>query len=248
LISRLNAVIALSHDIERALVEGGVPEEKVVYIPNCVDTSRFRPAESAGEKSSLKEELGLGDEPVIAFVGELTERKRAHLLLQALSELHDFRIGWQLVLAGPANDEAYARRLVSYVDEQGWRNRVHFLGHVRNIEDVYKAGDIFCLPSQDEGMPGALLEAMVSRTACIVTPFSGAYELIKDGMSGRVVPPSPSAIAGALRDYLCDEHLRTVHGAAARQVALARYSTEKVLQDHIELFYRLQASRTPRLD
>ena len=96
-------------------------------------------------------------------------------------------------------------------------------------------------------MPGALLEAMASQLACIVTPFSSARELIDDGVNGRVVTPSSSTVASALRDYLCDEHLRTVHGTAARQVVLARHTTEKVLQDHIELFDRLQAGKTPRL-
>ena len=230
LISRLDAVIALSRDIERTLVERGIPEEKVVYIPSGVNTSRFGPAESASEKSSLKEKLGLGDDPVIAFVGELSQRKGAHLLLQALRELDRVRFGWQLVLAGPPNDEAYACRLATFVDDQRWRKRVYFLGHVNNIEDVFKAADIFCLPSKDEGMPGALLEAMVSGLACIITPFSSARELIKEGTSGRIVPPLALAIADALRDYLCDERLRTSHGSAARQIALAGYSTEKVLK------------------
>jgi glycosyltransferase involved in cell wall biosynthesis len=248
LISRLDAVIAISRDIERKLVEGGVPEEKVVYIPNCVDTSRFGPAGSASEKSALKAKFGLEDNPIIAFIGELTERKRPHLLLQALCELSDLHFGWQLVLAGPANDRAYARRLESYADEQGWKNRIRFLGYVPNIEEVYKAADIFCLPSQDEGMPGALLEAMVSRLACIVTDFSGVRELIEDGTSGRVVSPSPSAIAAALRDYLCEEPLRTAHGDAARQVGLTRHTTDKILQEHMELFDRLRAGRTPRQD
>lgn len=248
LISRLNAVIAISRDIERALLELKVPEEKIVYIPGCVDPSRFRPADSVKERRSFKDKWGLGDDPVIVFVGELTERKGVHLILQALDELNGQRGGWQLVLAGPPNDRAYTRRLETYVNDRGWSEQVHFLGHVADIEQLYRVADIFCLPSQDEGMPSALLEAMVSGAACIVTPFSGAQELIEDGTGGRIVPRTDRDIAGALRDYLFDERLRAAHGAAAHKIALAGYSTEKVLKDHLDLFERLRAGRTPRPD
>jgi len=249
LISRLEAVIALSREIEQRLLEGGVPEEKVVYIPNCVDPALFGPAASASEKRALRNEMGLGSEPVIAYVGELTKRKRAHLLFQALSELHDFRGQWQVLLAGPANDASYARDLEIFVRDQGWQNQVHFLGHVCDIHRVYKAADFFCLPSEDEGMPGALLEAMVSQLPCIVTPFSSAHELIGNGVAaGQIVPPTSAAVASALRDYLGDTGLREDHGAAAREIVLARFSTKKILSDHLDLFDRLRTGRDPRSD
>ncbi len=248
MMSRLDAIIALSRDIEGMLLERGVPEGRVVYIPNCVDTSRFTAAASSGEKCALQNRFGLGNEPVIAFVGGLTERKRVHLILQALHKLADLRLGWQLVLAGPAREEAYARQLKAYVASHGWSNRVHFLGHVNNIDEVFKVADIYCLLSKDEGMPGALLEAMACGLACMITPFSSAHELIEDGMNGRIVPPSPSAVADALREYLRDDRLRTIHGSAARDRVLAGYSTEKVLMDHVNLFRRLQAGKPPRPD
>ncbi len=157
LISQLDAVVACSRDIEHRLLERGVFEKKVVYIPICVDPAQFGPAESDSAKAYLRGKLGLRDGPTIAYVGEVTERKGAHLLFQALREVAASQTGWQLVIARPRNDEQYARQLEAYVDDQGWREHVHFLGHVNNIEAVYKSADKFCLPSRDEGMPEAHL-------------------------------------------------------------------------------------------
>ncbi len=248
LISRLNAVVAFSRDIERLLLERGVPEEKVVYIPSCVDPVRFKPAECGNAKRLLREKLGFGDDPVIAFVGELTERKGPHLLLQALSQLQSSRLGWQLVFAGPPNEEMFARRLLDYANSEGWSERVHFLGHVNNVEEIYKAADVFCLPSSDEGMPGSLLEAMASKLPCVVTPFSSAQELIHDGVSGRIVSRSASDLASALRAYLVDESLRTAHGLVSYQTVLTGYTTDVVLRNYMDLFHRLLAGEIPRPD
>jgi glycosyltransferase involved in cell wall biosynthesis len=246
LIAGLDAVVAFSRDIEQRLREGGVPEQRIVYIPNCVDPSRFRSADSSAEKNALKQRYGLGDGPVIAFVGELTERKAPHLIVQALRE--HARRDWQLIVAGPPNQKSYAQGIIDLVAEQGWKDRVFFLGHIDNVEEVFRVADIYCLPSSDEGMPSALLEAMVSGAACVVAPFSGARELIGDSARGRIVERSVEALSGALGDYLGDGRLRMAHGLAAREFVLGHYTTEKVLAEYMNLFDRLKSGQTLRMD
>jgi glycosyltransferase involved in cell wall biosynthesis len=245
LIAGLDAVVAFSRDIEQRLLEGGVPEGRVVYIPNCVDPSRFR-AGSSAEKNAIKQRMGLGAGPVIAFVGEITERKALHLIVQALRE--HARRDWQLIIAGPPNEKSYTRGIIDLVAAQDWNDRVFFLGHVNNVEEVFRVADIYCLPSSDEGMPSALLEAMVSGAACVVTPFSGARELIGDSTRGRIVERSADALSGAIGDYLADERLRSAHGLAARERVLARYTADRVLGEYRILFDRLKSGKTPRVD
>ncbi|WP_353000918.1 glycosyltransferase family 4 protein [Mesorhizobium sp. M1295] len=213
LISRLSSVLAISREIQERLYLLGVPPEKVIYFPNSVDCLRFRPADPT-EKSNARRRFGIPADAriVVLLVGAVTRRKGQHLLVQALSDLP---ANVHLLLVGPAREAEYSSLLASSINANGLAGRVHRCGHIEDVQEAYYASDIFALPSTDEGMPNALVEAMSAGLACIGTQISGISELL-DEERGIIVKRDAGAIAEAIGRYLEAPSLMKWHADSGR--------------------------------
>jgi len=174
-----NGVDLLSFADYSDSLSGQFPGETVVTIRhNIVQTSisNFKAAYPVPDDGPLK----------LLCVGRLIERKGQHYLIEALKRLTDEGIDVRLDLVGtgdarPANEALVARL--------GLTGRVRFLGYVprENVAEHYTAAHVFVLPSYNEGMSVALLEAMASGLAVIVTPTGGTPELVEPEANGLVV-------------------------------------------------------------
>jgi glycosyltransferase involved in cell wall biosynthesis len=238
-IADLSGVVAISDAIFEELVEYGVPERKIARIPNGVDTDRFQPGKGCAESKTTWKDLGWKDEPTILFVGVISPRKRPHLLVQALGLLKSWGISAQLVLAGPVKDPRYSLRVRQLIEELGLSDKVVWTGFVPDIAGAYRAADIFSLPSSNEGMPNALLEAMASGLPSVVTGIPGSSDLVRHGQEAIVVEATASSVADALKQYLLSPKLETEHGAAARKRAVEMFGAKRILQRHIDLYQRV---------
>lgn len=239
MLSTLSAIIAISKDICRELESYGVPRAKIARIPNGVDTSRFRLPENEQERRTVRSTLGLHDLPTILFVGRVDAWKRPHLLVDALSLLRAGGRPCQLVLAGPCYDTGYCNTIRTRVDELGLRPYVVWTGHVSEIAPLYRAADVFALPSRGEGLPNALLEAMSSGLPTVAPPVSGIRELTVHGMTGLITPPSPPAIADSIKELVDDPGLAHGLGLTSRERVLSHYSLDSVVSAHERLFHQL---------
>ncbi len=237
---KLDAVIATSRQIVQELRGYGLPEEKIAHIPNGVDDVLFHPADDT-QRAAARQELQLPDRPTMLFCGEIGSRKRPHLLIEALADVEQA----QLVLVGPVREPDYAQTLHDRVSRLGLEQRVFLRGHTEQIERYYQAADLFALPSANEGMPNAALEALACALPCVFTDFSSAEELTDDGRCGRIVAPQAAAVAEAIRDYLSDESALRAAGQAGRALIQRRFSVEVVLDQHQALFRRLITGSAP---
>ncbi len=240
MICRLSAVIAISKDIMQECLDYGVPESKVVFIPNGVDTRAFHPVDSAEERSAIRQRLGWRDLPTVLFAGGINQRKRPLLIVEALGELKRRGLECQLVLAGPEDDAAYAERMRQRARELGVQQLVVWFGFTREVAPLYHASDVFCLPSLREGMPNAVLEAMASEMPVLLTEISGSRDLLEDGTSGLKIEADHASIAEAIGYYLRSFKRIEQHGRAARRKVLQQYSADAVLGAHERLFRTLQ--------
>jgi glycosyltransferase involved in cell wall biosynthesis len=238
-LSQLNGVIAISRAIYDELRAYGVPERRIVRIPNGVDTRRFKPVSDPAAKRTVREQLGVADLPTVLFVGGVERRKRPDLVLEALARLGNRVDAWQLLVAGPPKDRDYESQLRDFAAEHNLGHRVQWLGMVSHVDKLYQAADLFVLPSENEGMSNALLEAMASGLASVVTPISGTTDLIEDGVNGRYTDFTADSLAEPLAEYLQCAGLRAQHGAAARQTIERQFSAEVVLDAHERLFHRI---------
>lgn len=148
-------------------------------IPNGVDLRRFSP----GDRLSARARLGLpGDARVVGCAGRLERVKGHDVMLEALARA---KPSIHFVLAGVGSCDQHLRAQAARL---GLGRRVHFLGHVEDMPTFYRALDLFCLPSRNEGLPLALLEAQACGVAAASSDVGGCSEALCPS-TGRLVPP-----------------------------------------------------------
>jgi len=225
-------VIAKSQG-EIELIRAADRRVECLLIPNGVDLEQFKPADAVPEHGPLR----------LLCVARLIERKGQHHLIEAVKRLADDGIGVTLDLIGTgdarAANEAQAARL-------GLGGRVRFLGYVprEEIPRHYAAAHVFALPSYNEGMSVALLEAMASGLAVIVTPTGGTPELVQPEVNGLVFDwANVDRLTAHLRRLANDRALTRRMGESSRQCA-REFSWERAAQQYEEILAQLV--RTPR--
>jgi glycosyltransferase involved in cell wall biosynthesis len=243
MVRRLSAVIAMSEEIQREVRDIGVTDHRIFRIPMGVDVDRFSPAENDHQRAMLRRQLQWPDVATVLFVGGINRRKRPDLLIDVVAKAQSRGVACQLILAGPEQETDYVREMIQKIQSLEIEARVIWHGFTDKIEVLYKAADIFVLPSEREGMSAALVEAMASGLPAVVTPVSGVADLLRDGTNGRVVDGSVEQLEDALGSYLRDPQLRRVHGRAARDTILTRFSSEAVLQQYEALYQRIMLRR-----
>jgi len=203
-------VQAISDEIRGELLALGLPPERVVSIPNGIDTVRFSPA-TPEEKATARERLGIPiEETVVLFVGRFHEVKGIRELLQVWDDpalAPDARL---LLVGGTEWSQLRDTVKASQrIDAREW---------TPSIEDCYRSAEIFVLPSHTEGMSNALLEAMASGLPAVATRVGAAESMVTDGESALLIEPRDvPTLARTLRCLVDDPALRARIGAAARE-------------------------------
>ena len=242
----VSAVIAISSNIHRRLREAGVREDRIVNLPLAgVDTELFRPVADLQARAALRAELGIADRPTCLFAGTILGRKRPHLLVPALAEMRARGLDLQLLLAGPEQDKAYAEGMRAEAERLGVAEHIVWYGFTRRVSELMRAADLLALPSEDEGMPGVVMEAMASGIPCIYTDISGARDAIDDGVNGAIIPADGSGLAAALAGYLGAPARLAAQGQAARQKAEREFSNRIVLERYLRIFDNVRRQRPP---
>ena len=238
LVRKLSAIVSISNEITEELLSYGIPSEKIVRIPNGVDTELFHPVSQA-EKYELRKILGYHDEDfVILFVGSITPRKQPHWIVDAVTCLLPNYPNVKVCFVGPNDRCGYARNLKDRVMESKYKDSFKFIGHQTQVSTFYQAADLYCLPSKQEGMPNSVLEASASGLPCIVGINSGADEIIVDGDNGFAIN-SPSQIQDKMSMYLQHPEILQEHGHKGRTHIKRNFSITKVFSQYMNLFQNI---------
>jgi len=220
--------------LERYVRIGAVPQHKIRYLPNGIDTERFRPDPEF--RARLRQELELEAAFAWLAVGRFDVQKDYANMLQAFSRVAPERSEGRLVIAGDGPLRPSMEQLAS---DLGVTDRVKFLGIRRDIPALMDAADAYVMSSAWEGMPMVLLEAAATGLPIVATDVGGNSEVVIDGKTGFLVPPKdPEALAQVmvrLMDLPQEERRRV--GEAARQHIVANYSLDHVV-DQWEALYR----------
>ena len=210
----------------------GVPSRKVRVVANGIPRA-FGAVENAAQR---RWELGLKDSQVlVAYVGNILPHKGLRRLIEAMSRAGS-RASLHLVVAGTGSDEAACRQLAA---DRGLAAQVTFSGWLSTVETeaMLAACDVVALPSQWEGLPYVLLEAMACARPVIAGRVFGIPEVVDDGVTGVLVDPLRiDEIAHAL-DRLGDTALREKMGAAAR-TRFERLFTLEIQAARMQALYR----------
>lgn len=239
-VRRADRFVAISGMIRDMARRGGVPDDRIVSIPNAVDPELFRPADPAA-RERLRRALGLRPGRAVLFSGRIVRRKGVADLLQAWPEVIAKHPDATLYLIGAGKDLEAMR---AQADRFGIAGAIEFRGVVENVADYLRAADLFVLPSHFEGMPNALLEAMACGLPAVAARVSGVVDLIEHARNGLIVEPQrPDALAGAIHRLLEDRALAAALGAAARASVERGYSIEAVARRYLDLYAELLEAR-----
>ncbi|WP_261844876.1 glycosyltransferase [Aliamphritea ceti] len=168
------------------------PRSNPQVILNGIDTRKFTPVHP-DEQCLMKAKLKLPQYgTLIGCAARLETVKGHHFLLEALSRLHPRFI---LALAG---DGSLREELQATAERLGINNRVHFLGALDDMPAFYRAIDIFCLPSLNEGLPLSPLEAQASGVPVVITDVGGCRSIVCKNSGELVEPGNASALERGL--------------------------------------------------
>lgn len=231
-LARFNhAAIAVSTPVAEVLRQS-VPAARCHQIDNGIDTARFAPATGA-ERAAARASFGVAEgQRVLGCVGRLSEEKGLRRLLDALALVRDARAvpaDWQLWLIGDGELEADLRARVEALQ---LTDRVRFWGRRSDTDALFKAMDLYLLPSHTEAFPMALLEAMSSACAVIAADVGEVARMLDHGACGRIVVgddagPWAQALTLALSTPAAD---LAVQATAARDRVVSQYSAQAMAE------------------
>lgn len=222
------AVVAVSHETREHLVQTlGKSAARVQTILNGVPRRH-------GDPYRIRQEFGLGaNDLMVLSVGGLHKRKGHALLIQSLARLRADR-SWKLIIAGRGPEQ---ENLDSLIRELDLVERVHLVGQREDVPDLQAAANLFVMPSLWEGLPLAILEAMLAGTPVIASAASGIPEAIEHGVDGLLVPPGDlDALTDALTILLSDARLREKLGRGGMDRAMRDFTISRMADDYITVY------------
>src|SRR5437867_5408840 len=239
LVYRLADRIVTSGEAVRALVvAAGIPPQRVAAIPPGVDTARFHPTVSG---TAVRDELGLGaGEPLVGLVANIRGSKGHNVFLEAAREILTTAPRARFLIVGDGVGYEEVRRRLAAL---GLAERVTMTGFRRDIPEVMAALDVLVLPSiRSEATSQVIPQALAVGTPVVGTTVGGRPELIRDGETGRLVPPADApALAAAILDLLRDPERPRALARRGQALVLARHSIDAALARTLEVYAAVRA-------
>ncbi|MBI1921525.1 MAG: glycosyltransferase [Geobacter sp.] len=218
----LNRMICVSHGVRNAFINQGVAPDKCLVVHNGVDPA-IEPLTPAAE---IRRRHGIApDDFLIVAVGSLVKRKRFGDLLEAVATLRPKsgkRITCLVAGEGPERKNLFRR-----ADESDLKGSVIFTGFQNDPISYINAADVFVLPSEKEGLPRVVLEAMAMGKPVVAADVTGPAELVVDGETGFLVAPRKSGqLAIALGKLLDSPGMWRPMGEKGRARVVEQFSIQ----------------------
>ena len=239
-IAPVDRLIAVSEGVRLTHLRIGVPADSMVTVPNGIVRRGAGPGRQAA-----RAQLGLHpDQPVIMTVGRLMVQKGQSYLVAAIPALAARfpRLAVVIVGGGYLADE-----LARQAAELGVAEIVHLPGHRDDARMLLDAADVFVLPSRQEGMPLAALEAMDVGLPVVATDVIGTAEVVANRQTGTLVAPQdPAALAAALAELLGDPVLRARYGEAGSLRYTELFTAQRMAAQTLAVYDDLLRESAPR--
>jgi len=221
----VDAVIAISEGVRTALIRVGVRAERIRVVPSGIDARALAAPPAA--RAAVRREWGLGDDEVaVVALGALEVRKGHAVLLAAAAGLASAAPRLRYVFCGEGRQAKALAGAAAALD-----GAVEMVGFRRDVAACLAAADIVALPSLQEGLGVAALEAMAASRPVVASRVGGLAEAVVHEETGLLVPPGdPTALAAALARLARDPDLRARLGAAGHARVLARYTATRMAE------------------
>ncbi len=240
---RADVIVAVSSEDRRRMIEiEGIPPELIELIPNGIADP------PAGERGDVRAELGIArDAPVIGTVATLRRYKGVDVLIEAVALLVRDDPRLRVLVAGgdEGTDTSVRTELRQLISERGLEENVLLLGFRADVPAVVAAMDVGVCSSDFEGSPLSVMEYMAEGKPVVASAVGGIPDLVKDGVTGTLVPPRrPERLATAIGALLDDPAARAAMGERGRELREAEYSIDATVRRLTELYERTHRAAT----
>ena len=175
-IGKSNIIRAVSSSTEQHVLDID-SSKSVVRFPAWIDFKDFQNIEP---KPLSKDKFN------ILFIGSVTDRKKPHMIIEAIQRINDK--SYHLSIVGPAPNEKYFKELKDLIDKSDLQNQVSLIGPVdrESVKDYYSTSNLMILPSISEGLARVIFESQVAMCPVLVTDAPGMSDIVIDGQTGYV--------------------------------------------------------------
>ena len=234
-------VITSGEAVKAVLVAAGVPADKIVAIAPGIDPTRFHRGVSG---TAVRQELGLRG-PAVGLVANLRGSKGHRYFLDAAREVRHAVPEARFVIVGDGVAFADTQRRVR---ELGLDDAVVMTGFRRDVPEIMAALDVLVLPSiKSEASSQVIPQALAVGTPVVATTVGGSPELIRDGVTGRLVPPSDApALAAAILALLRDPDDAAAMAERGGEMVRTRYTMDAAMERTVAVYDTLLTARSPR--
>jgi glycosyltransferase involved in cell wall biosynthesis len=219
----LSRMICVSHGLRTSFIHQGIHEAKCTVIYNGIDIT-MKPSLSP---VNIRRRLEIDDDEIlIGAVGSLIRRKRFYDLIEAVAYLVNKKgiTGITCIIAGEGPERDSLQSLIS---RNKLHDRVKLIGFNDNIISYINAMDIIILPSEQEGCPRVILEAMLMEKPVIGCNIAGPSELIVDGETGYLIKVGDRhMLSKVILDLISSESLRKNFGVSGKKRVIDNYSMD----------------------
>ena len=234
-------IIGSGEAAARVVAAAGVPGSRIVPIPPGVDTGRFHPGVSG---AGVRGELGLQGAPLVGLVANIRGSKGHAVFLEAARGVLAREPAARFLIVGDGIGFDDVRRRVAAL---GLDAVVRMTGFRRDIPEVMAALDVLVLPSiRSEAASQVIPQALAVGTPVVATDVGGSGEIVRDGDTGRLVPPGdPLALASAILDCLGDPAGARAMARRGQAVVRARHSLDAAMARTLAVYEELLDARRP---
>jgi glycosyltransferase involved in cell wall biosynthesis len=235
---RLIAVSRASARFSRLL---GFSEKRITVVPNGVDLSCFNGKIDA---LAMREELRIGDEPLVATALRLIKGKSPDLLISAFARVLEVVPDAKLVIAGSGREEDNLSRQIKDLDAA---NSVFMMGKLpkERVAQLMAAANVFVLPSKIESFGLTLLEASAAGVPVVCANAGGIPEVFQDGFNALLYPPGDDdAMAKAIIRVIQDKELAKRMSANAVDTA-NKFTWERTAEQTLQVYKEVLQGKTP---
>jgi len=235
-IDRCDSFVVTSEFIKREWY-GAASSDKVVVVYPPFNLEKLH----ASEQNAGKPKMNDG-KTKLCYVGRLSEEKGVRTLLDAMSVVIARKANATLTIVGTGPLEAELKSRAAAMSADG---AILFTGYKANVFDVLKDVDVFVLPSRSEGCPIVVLEAMAMALPVVATAVGGTPELVRQGTTGILVPPSdPVKLAEAMIELSVDRPFASALGKAGRDVAFNDFHPSQFTSRLEKLYVQLYDAKS----
>jgi glycosyltransferase involved in cell wall biosynthesis len=239
------ALVAVSPQVRDDLVALGVaPAERFVVVRLGIELDE-RVAPELNGRDETRRYLGIsGDRFAVGWIGRMTAVKRTDDVLIAFKRLRDSGVDAVLCMVGDGPDRVLLERRAR---ELGVTRDMVFLGYQEDVAPFYAAFDALVLPSENEGTPVSVIEALAAELPVVATRVGGVPDVVTDGEDGFLVEAGATDdLAERLGRLARDPELRARMGKKGRERVLPRYAVERLVDDVDELYRSLLSAAGAR--